>query len=418
MIRIDRNIPAYIISDEQRFAQVITNFLSNAVKFTPENGTIILSAENVHEDPESCTLKVKVTDSGIGISKEQQKNLFRSFEQADGGISRKYGGTGLGLAISKNIIEMMGGTIWMESEEGKGATFGFTITVETGTGDHRHTNHKTVDKRNLRVLVVDDSADIREYFLNTAQALGFACAVAADGNEAYALIADNPGPPFNVIFVDWKMPGMDGIELTKKIREYYSDNAIVIMISAAEWTTIEKEATSAGVDRFISKPLFSSLIADCINECTGVSERKPEIEINNNAPDYTGYFAGNRILLAEDIEINCEIVNALLEPMGLIIDTAQNGAIACEKFTADPGLYDLILMDIHMPEKDGYEATRQIRSLDIPEAKTIPIIAMTANVFREDIEKCLAAGMNDHVGKPLNIEEVIDRLKKHLRRRV
>jgi PAS domain S-box-containing protein len=281
-VRIDKEIPKNLFTDDQRLVQVITNLLGNSVKFTPEGGSISLDARFVEEKESICTIEITVSDTGIGISPEQQKKLFNSFQQAEISTTRRYGGTGLGLAICKNIVEMMNGTIRVESGQGKGAAFIFTVQAKKGT-----------------------TAD------------------------------------------------------------------------------------------------------DVINGTAG--ERVKEA-----APDITGLFAGRCVLLAEDMEINRKIVLMLFEPTKLKIDCAENGAEAVRKFSAEPDRYDLIFMDIQMPEMDGYEATRRIREMDIPKAKSIPIIAMTANVFREDVEKCLAAGMNNHIGKPLNFDKVLEKIKSYL----
>jgi CheY-like chemotaxis protein len=287
-VKIDKNIPKILVGDDQHLAQVVTNLVGNAVKFTPEKGSVHIAAEFLAEENGICTVQVKVTDSGIGISPEQQALLFQSFQQAESSTSRKFGGTGLGLAISKNIVEMMGGRIWVESELGKGAVFAFTVRLARGA-----------------------KQDISE-----------------------------------------------------------QDSARTVR----EWQTSDGE------------------------------------------PDMDGLFEGFRILLAEDVEINREIVLALLEPTKLKIDCAENGVLAVKLFAESPEQYDLIFMDVQMPEMDGYEATHAIRSLDVPRAEAVPIIAMTANVFHEDIEKCLAAGMNDHVGKPLDLNEVLSKLWFHLKK--
>ncbi|MDL2228721.1 response regulator [Treponema sp. OttesenSCG-928-L16] len=285
----DPEIPPYITADRQLLIQVITNLLSNAVKFTPEGGDISFSLKKLSEEGGKAILQFEVADTGIGISKEQQTKLFHAFEQGDGSISRKYGGTGLGLAISQRIVQLMGGEISVESEEGNGACFSFAVPVGTaGEGDPGAAESAAQDK----------AADLQSLSLS--------------------------------------------------------------------------------------------------------------------APDGSPVFAGKRILLAEDVEINQEILAAMLEGSGAVIDWAENGRQACEMFLAAEGNYDLIFMDIHMPEVDGYEAARCIRSADIPDAETIPIIAMTANVFREDVEKSLAAGMNDHVGKPIDFGELLTKMKKYL----
>ena len=408
-VHIDRDVPKMLISDDQRITQVITNLLSNAVKFTPEYGKIQLDAHLVGEEDGICTIQIEVTDTGIGISQEQQSKLFGSFVQAESSTSRKFGGTGLGLAISKRIVEMTGGRIWIESELGKGSTFFFTTLARRGTGAQTKLLGPDVNWNNVRVLVIDDSRDIREYFGEIMQQFGIGFDVAASGEEALELIERNGD--YDIYFVDWKMPGMDGIEVTRRIRASSKEKSVVIMISAMEWTVIEDDAKSAGVDKFLPKPLFPSSIADCISVCLSAGNL-PVAEAQ--VVEEEGCFEGHCILLAEDVEINREIVIALLEPTLLTIDCAENGVEALRMFMDDPDKYGMIFMDVQMPEMDGYEATRSIRALDIPQAKKIPIVAMTANVFREDIEKCLASGMNDHVGKPLDFEEVMNKLRNYL----
>ncbi|NLW77809.1 MAG: response regulator [Ruminococcaceae bacterium] len=414
IVKIDRGVPRYLISDEQRLAQVLTNLLGNAVKFTPEAGRITLSIEDTERHGNIHTLLVKVSDTGIGISAEQQTKLFQRFEQADGGIARKYGGTGLGLAISKSIVELLGGDIWIESELDKGTTVAFRIPVEIGAGIHEARWHPAINWKSLQLLAVDDAPEVLDYIADLTEALGLHCETAASGREAVKMIEARPDTqPYDLIFVDWRMPEMNGIELTRAIKDRFGEHTIVIMISATEWSEIETEAKAAGVDGYIPKPLFSSLIVDCINEYLGPDQvqmpKTPTDAPQNNAD----CFDGKRILLVEDIEINREIVMSMLEHTGVVIDTAENGLEAVDRFVAYPA-YDMILMDIHMPEMDGFEATRRIRALDIPLAKSVPIVAMTANVFREDVEKCIAAGMNDHIGKPVDMDELMTKMKHQL----
>jgi signal transduction histidine kinase/DNA-binding response OmpR family regulator len=409
LVVIDENIPNRLVGDEQRFAQVITNLLSNAVKFTPENGFIRLATHLLGEENSVCTVKIEVTDTGIGISPEQQTLLFTSFQQADNSISRNFGGTGLGLAISKRIVELMGGKIWIESEIGKGATFAFTVQLARGKTERPSLLEPGVNYSNLRVLVVDDDLEILRYFEEIVCKFGITCDVAASGEEAIAMLAANK--VHDIYFVDWRMPGMNGIELTRQIRRRISQRSVVIMISSTEWGVIADDAKEVGVDRFLPKPLFPSAIVDCINECVGEVELH-EMETMTNRDDI---FAGRRMLLAEDMEINREIVLALLDPTGIEIEYVENGKEATRLFEEHPERYDIILMDVQMPVMDGLEASRYIRALENPHAKTVPIIAMTANVFREDKEKCLKAGMNDHVGKPMDWDEVLTTLWKYLK---
>ncbi len=415
-LNIDSNVPHSFVSDEQRLAQVITNLLSNAVKFTPERGSVTLNVRKIDENESGlCHLRFEVEDTGIGISPEQQAKLFRSFEQADGGIARKFGGTGLGLAISKSIVELMGGRIWVESELGLGAKFIFVIPAQRGTDGDAFVLNSAVDWNNLRVMAVDDAPDVLEYFINFASAVGFNCATASSGGEALRVLEENSDRPFDVLFIDWNMPDMDGIDLTRKIRSKFGEHVFIIMISASQWNELEEDAKEAGVNRFISKPLFASALLDAITLGLAPKSGASTGETGEENPE-TGIFAAKHILLAEDVEVNREIVADLLEYTGLNIDYAENGQEAYDAFASKPDFYDMIFMDIHMPEMDGLESTRLIRAFPHPRARAIPIVAMTANVFREDIEKCLHAGMTDHVGKPLNMEDVMLKLRKYLDR--
>ncbi|MCL2877503.1 MAG: response regulator [Acidobacteria bacterium] len=412
-VRIDESIPDRLVADDQRLAQIITNLLSNAVKFTPNEGSISLDAQFLGEKDSVCTIQIKVADTGMGISPEQQDRLFQSFQQAESNTSRKFGGTGLGLVISKNIVEMMGGRIWIESELGTGSTFGFTVQAGCGnTVKKQKFPDFDVDWSDARILVVDDDPDVLMFFEKTAQGLGISCDIAASGQDALNLVEQNNS--YNIYFIDWKMPGIDGIELAGRLREKLSasGNSLVILISAAEWSAIESEAKNAGIDRFLSKPLFPSDVTEIIYDCLGAFRQQAEEETQDKNSD--GIFAGHRVMLVEDVEINREIVLALLESTLLEIDCAVNGEEAVKMFSNAPDKYDMIFMDLQMPVMDGYEATKQIRALDVAKARTIPIIAMTANVFREDIEHCLAVGMNDHIGKPLDFDEVLLRLKRYL----
>ncbi|MDR1250476.1 MAG: response regulator [Treponema sp.] len=411
-VHIDKKIPPALIGDDQRLAQVVTNLLSNAVKFTPEEGTIRVDTRLLDERDDVCAIQIAVTDSGIGISREQQERLFTSFQQAESSTSRKFGGTGLGLAISKRIVELMDGRIWIESEAGQGSTFAFTVKLKRGASQRPSLLNPGVNWKNIRVLAVDDAADIREYFAEIARGFGIRCDIASGAAEACDLIERNGF--YDIYFIDWKMPGVDGIELTRGITGRDGGQSVVIMISSSEWSVIEDEAKGSGIRKFLPKPLFPSMIADCINECLGLGSL-PDKADGQAAPDD---FSGRCILLAEDVEINREIMLALLEPTKLFIDCAENGIEAVKRFSENPGGYDMIFMDLQMPEMDGYEATRRIRSFEVgrnlPPSKGIPIIAMTANVFREDIEKCLEAGMNGHLGKPLDLNEALDTLRKYL----
>lgn len=403
------DLPALIHADEQRLAQVCTNLLSNAVKFTPEGGAVSVAVRKIRDDGEYCELRVEVADTGIGISRQQQEKLFRSFEQADSGISRRFGGTGLGLAIFKKIVEQMDGRIWVESETGKGSRFIFTIRARKGPPVQASLFAPDFCREGLRVLAVDACAAAREVFSDIARTLQFGCDAADSVEAALALWEEHA---YDIAFIDWNKADVKATEFAAAIKRADSGKSVVFMVSATEWAQVESDAKSAGVDKFIQKPLFPSTVAACLASCLAPGcQPLPEASF---ALDETDLFLGNRILLVEDVEINREIVQELLRASGVAIDCAENGSEALRLFSAAPEIYDLILMDIHMPEMDGYEATRRIRALDVPQAKSVPIIATTANVFREDIEKCMAAGMSGHVGKPIDRDEIFQRLVEFL----
>jgi len=406
-----------LVGDDQRLTQVITNLLTNAVKFTPEQGSIWIDTRLVKEEKGLCTIQIEVTDTGIGISAEQQARLFTLFEQAESSTSRKFGGTGLGLAISRSIVELMGGSIWLKSALGEGSTFSFAVQLErvqlersadetgkaVGAGNG-------ADWKNVRLLAVDNDSKTREYFTGIVRRCGIACDTAVNGWEALQLI--DSGGPYDMCFIDRNIPGMNSMELLHEIKAQNRVGSIIIMASPAEWNVIEKEAKTAGVNDFLPRPLFPSAIIDCVNKYTG--KRDPR-SADNTDTNKMESFKGYRLLLAEDVEINRDIVMELLKPTEIEIDCAINGAEAVKIFSAAPERYDMIFMDIQMPEMDGLEATRSIRALGSAKAREIPIVAMTANVFREDIEKCLNAGMNDHIGKPLDLDEVLEKLKFFLK---
>ncbi|MCL2845885.1 MAG: response regulator [Chitinivibrionia bacterium] len=406
LVNIDGKIPHILAGDDQRLTQVIINLLSNAVKFTDEEGIIRLNASLLQEKGNECTIAIEVIDTGIGITKEQQERIFRTFEQADSKTSRQFGGTGLGLVISKRIVEMMGGEINVSSELGKGSKFTFSFKATRGNNSLETKLDTSVNWSNMKVLAVDDAAEILKYFSEIFNRYGVSCDIAANGNEALALIEQNDG--YDIYFVDWNMPIMNGIELTKEIKKRREHRKnVIIMISSTEWALIHEDAKGAGVDKFLMKPLFASDIMDCMNTCLGSATA-------NNAKEHkaavkSGELKGCRILLAEDMAINREVLLAIMEDTGVEIDCAENGAEAVEMVAANPEKYELILMDMQMPLMDGLEATRNIRET----GNKIPIIAMTANVFKEDIEKCAEAGMDDHIGKPIDVVKVMKMIRKY-----
>ena len=407
-INIDKDIPQTLFGDDQRLSQVITNLLSNAVKFTPEEGTIRLDSKLLFEDNGICTIQISVEDSGIGINDEQKARLFKAFEQAEATTTRKYGGTGLGLAISKRIVELMGGDIWVESEPSKGSKFIFTFTAKYVLGEKTQILDEGIDCDNIRIFVVDDELEVRDFFMSVSENLKISCTVAANSEQAIDMLEEDDA--YNIYFIDWDLPGINGIKLTRHIQEKTLSSSIVTIFSSIDWNYIEAEVQDTGLDMFLPKPLFPSAIVDILNTCLSSRTDKR----SDNEIEYVDDFCGNRILIADDVEINREIVVSLLEPTGIIMDCVENGLQAFEMYRKNQGKYNMILMDIQMPMMDGYESTRLIRAIDSANAKAVPIIAMTANVFREDVEKCLNAGMNDHIGKPIDFDEVITKLRQYL----
>jgi signal transduction histidine kinase/DNA-binding response OmpR family regulator len=407
VMNIDPQIPPQLICDEQRLAQIITNLLSNASKFTPENGTVTLTAtpERVLPDTGEVTLKFSVVDTGIGMTPKQIRRLFQRFSQAEVSTASKYGGTGLGLIISKRFVEMMGGEIKVESAPGKGSAFIFTIHAKIPRAKHSVRIKK--NWQHLRVLCVDDSEDMLKYFQDLVAHLKLRLDSATTPEKALTLIAQNGA--YDICFVDYKLPGMNGLDLISKIRALPGNAEVpMVMISAYDQTAITVPTEQLNAFKFLSKPLFSSQIIDAINESLGMMT--PEANAESEAADFSGYC----IMLVEDIEINREIVLSLLEPTQVEIVCAVDGTEAVEKFQAAPEKFAMIFMDCHMPKMDGYEATTAIRQLSLPYAAKVPIVAMTANVYSEDVKKCLDAGMNDHVGKPINLPEVIAKLNRWL----
>jgi CheY-like chemotaxis protein/two-component sensor histidine kinase len=411
-VNLNVNVPPFIIGDELRLSQIITNLLTNAIKFTPENGKIVLSVEKIDESGDGITLRVEVADSGIGITEEQQKRLFTSYSQADSGISKKYGGTGLGLAISKRIVELMQGQIWIESELNKGSKFIFKMSAKKGSGKAKTQLSAKLNMDDVRILAVDDNEETRAYFAHVMKAFNLPFDTAGGGAEAIEMIKNSGAKPYNIFFVDWQLPDMDGIEVTRKIKEISGDKSHVIMFSMTDWNSIKDEAVSAGVKQFIPKPIFPSSLLNAINGCV---EMNPKEDSGEGGAGRSGFnFKGHTILVAEDMDFNREILGKYLEKTEISVDFAENGKVAVSMFKEHPEKYGLVFMDVNMPEMDGYEATQAIRAFDGDLSKKIPIIAMTANVFKEDIEKCLAEGMNDHVGKPIFPKDVYEKLKKYL----
>ena len=412
---LDNNICLNYIGDELRLSQVLTNLLSNAVKFTPEHGAITLSVNETAKVGDISILRFSVKDTGIGLTEEQIKRLYTSFEQADGSISRRFGGTGLGLSISKNIVEKMNGKIWTVSEYGSGSEFIFEVELLRSSHQDK-VIFDGIRPEDINLLLVEGDAEIRKHFKSITDQFGIHTDEADNSRTAIELTESSykKCKPYDIIFLDYHMPGMDGLNIAKSLTDCIDKNTVIIMTSFLEWSRIESEATAIGINRYITKPLFPSAILDSINEVVGNTLKS--LQIKTDPPKVLPDFSDVNILLAEDIDINQEIFIALLEDTKLQIDVVFNGIQAVAKFQAEPDKYDMIIMDIQMPEMDGYEATKTIRAMDLAEAKEIPIIAMTANAFKEDIERCLACGMNDHLSKPIDEKIVIEKLELYRRK--
>lgn len=414
IINVDKNVPSYIESDAMRLSQIITNLLSNAIKFTPKKGTIYLNVSLVSDTSEEGVLKIEVIDTGIGMTLEQQNRLFVAFEQADGSIARKFGGTGLGLVICKKISNLMGGDIGVTSEIGKGSCFFFTIKFKHSAQSDLMLKADSSIYKDIRVLVVDDSQDILNYFQRIFSELTIACDLVNNGMEAIELVrkSKEENTPYDIVFIDYLMQDMDGIETTRNIKKIVDDNIYVIMISMTDWNIIETQALEAGVMHFIHKPLFRSTVFNMID---ALVFNRSSLEKPDETSNVTRTFSRCRMLLVEDIEINREIAMALLEETKISITCAENGELALNEFISNQDQYDIIMMDMQMPVMDGLEATRQIRKLGTPKALSIPIIAMTANAFSEDVLACKNAGMVDHISKPIDVKVLHTKLAEYLK---
>ena len=397
--RVIGSVDSHYIGDNMKLRQVLINILSNAVKFTPEGGSVELTAERTAHFDNRSTLLFTISDTGIGMSPEYLPKLFDTFSQEDSSATNKYGSSGLGMAITKNIVEMMNGNIEVQSEKGKGTTFTVTVTLIDSAYSESDTEDTDINLGELSVLVVDDDPIACEHSELVLGKAGIACETVLSGMEAIEQVRLRQARqrPYDLLLIDLKMPGMDGVETAREIRTIVGHETAIIIITAYKWDDVIDEAESAGIDSFIAKPLFADNV---IEEFRSAYKRK------NNAGRDSGHKAelkGRNILLAEDVPINAEIVKMVLAMREINVDHAENGRKALEKFSAsEAGHYDAVLMDVRMPEMDGLEAAARIRALDRADAKTIPIIAMTANAFDEDVQRSLQAGMNAHLSKPID----------------
>lgn len=387
------------LGDFMRVNQILLNLLSNAIKFTPQGGSIKLGIKQVSGKNDNINLQFIVSDTGIGMSGDFLLRLFEPFEQADSKISQKYGGTGLGMAITHNLVELLGGSIQVESKLGEGTTFTVELPFDLPT---EPIDHKVWQLGDLKVLVVDNDEYACKHANLLLKRMGIDAQWVKYGREAVNIVleAHSKGSNYDVCIVDWRMPDMDGIEVTRSIREKLGPDTLIIIISAYDWSEIEAEARNAGANAFISKPLFESTIYNVLMSSLG-----PEASAEKKMEVQPQFCYGKRFLLVEDNELNREIASELLSATGAEIDCAGDGKEAFERFvSSSEGYYDLVLMDVQMPIMDGYTSTKKIRASGHPSAKTVPIVAMTANTFSEDIDAAYSAGMNCHIAKPVEIK--------------
>ena len=403
---VDPTLDDFYMGDAMKLQQVLLNILSNAIKFTGEGGKVTFSAAAHRKGKSGATLRFIVNDTGIGISEDFLHHMFEPFAQESMGTTAVYGGTGLGLAISKNIVDMMGGKITVRSIKGIGSEF--TVDVQLGITEEellRRNRKKALPNFSaLKTLVVDDDVAVCESAVDTLKEMGITAEWVDSGRKAIERVQSmwDTGKHYDMILIDWKMPDIDGIETARRIRAIVGPDVTIIIITAYDWASIEHEATLAGVNLLMSKPMFKSSLISAFSKALG---EKEEISAGNKPAVFD--FSGRRILLVEDNAINTEVAMALLASKGFSVDTAENGLRAIELFSkTEAGFYDAILMDIRMPQMDGLTAANNIRHMSNTDAKTIPIIAMTANAFDDDMEKSKAAGMNAHLAKPIEPERL------------
>ncbi|MDD3336205.1 MAG: response regulator [Eubacteriales bacterium] len=409
-VSINELTEEWVNGDSLRVNQILLNLLSNAVKFTPENGEIRLDIHQLGLYQGKVHLQFQVSDTGIGMSKDYLSHVFQPFEQESAGIARTYGGSGLGLSICFNLVKMMDGTINVESEQGMGSMFTVMLAFDR-TSQKSNVQLNTSSFSNLCCLVVDDEENACEYIGKLMERCGIKCETVTSGKKALRRIKSRreSGNPYDFCILDWNMPEMNGLDTAKEIRTLCGTEIPIIIVTAYDYSSIAEEALQVGVNRIVSKPLFQSTVFDMLVNTFG--KYMPAYE--GNASKRTVDFNGLRVILAEDNAMNMEIAQDILTKAGMIITPAVNGKEALDLFVASqPGTYAAILMDIQMPVMDGYESSRAIRKSAHPEAATIPIIAMTANAFTSDITAALAAGMNDHVAKPISYDRLYDALSK------
>lgn len=414
IVSYDRNMNMNLYGDPLRLGQILTNLSNNAIKFT-HKGEIGIYIRKLQSD----RYRFSVVDSGIGMTQEQLGRLFQSFSQADGSTTRKYGGTGLGLAISKQLVELMGGKIWVESEYGKGSSFIFEIILK----EQKEKKRELKEFQNKKVLIVDDTPSWQEILKTLLSDFGIDADIASCGQEAIRMMEEK-NFAYDLILMDWNMPKMDGIETTKQIKEAckrgqlnkaYCEKTIpktIIMVSSYRQDTLVHSAKEQGVDIFLQKPINPSVLHDVLMSVFGEEMQTQYMHSADSISlkDEIKTLGGSCILLTEDNDLNREIIHSILDGSGIEIDDAHNGQVAVDKYNENPKKYDLILMDIQMPVMDGFEAARLIRQCD----RRLPIIALTANAMIQDVKKTKLLGMNEHLNKPIDVEKLFATLLKYI----
>ena len=407
---IDKMEKEYLYTDQLRLNQIYINILSNAIKYTEPGGRVSVDMSEEESSIPGCVrLTYVVADSGIGMSPEFMQTMYQPFSRQTDSRVNSIEGTGLGLAITKQMVDLMGGRIDCQSEQGKGTTF--TVTLDIPQADKQLDD---IQLDQVNALIVDDDEIVLQTMVSEFQSLGSAAEIAHSGKEALEMLTrkHESGKDYTLVILDWKMPDMDGIETIRRIRTEISGDIPILLTSAYDWSDIEDLAKDAGADGFISKPIFRSALYKKINSILGTESVSVEPE-----DDYSD-LKGLNILVAEDIEINWMIISGMLSMIGITSEQAENGRVCVEKMrTAADGTYDLIFMDVQMPEMNGLDAARAIRQLENPRAASIPIVAMTAEAFSENVTECLDAGMNGHIAKPIDIKLVIKEIRRIVKER-
>ena len=408
--RVKGAVDDYYIGDDMKLRQIMINILGNAVKFTPPGGTVTFVVEAAARFHGKSTLRFVISDTGIGMSKEYLPKLFDAFSQEDSSSTSRFGSTGLGMAITKSFVELMHGTISVESEKNKGTTFTVTVTLIDCDRKNSGEEDSILQPHEISVLVIDDDPIACEHAQLVLGQVGVNCDKALSGAEGLKMVEVRHArrEPYTLILVDWRMPEMDGLETTRRIRSAVGDETPVIILTSYNWDEIVEEAKAAGVDTFASKPLFAATVLDEFREAFKKKKTKPVREKAD--------LKNRRILMAEDVPVNAEIMKMVLSMREMQVDHAENGRIAVEMFGEhEEGYYDAVLMDMRMPEMDGLEATRRIRAMNRSDAKDIPIIALTANAFDEDVQHSMQAGLNAHLSKPVEPDILFETLEGLLR---